>query len=873
MPGFSFTTIEPNQIGQVTKWDVPINDWLGLKFSSGQNDTLGHQFRNRVEDDIYDDKSEASVDVLNRAYGIDDRLKFTEPMSIQRARLINERKRKEIENQAYFESAAHSWFSGKAAAGFGASMVGSLAHPLDLGLAFLPFVGSEKAAAGVAKMGGGQLERMAARGLLTEERLAAIGVPLPRLSGAMIDGAVNQLAMEVPIAFQKHRDMANYDSSDFAFNVLAGGAFAGGVKSIGLAFERAAKAWTSLDPKIKDASLFKALREIFTREPAGFDADVKLDESTIRSQVTERVRASNPFDEAAVRAGYDKIVSDTAEMFGRTLPDLPQHRAIEVARMTANEAAAKFQAAVEAAKGHGRKGSDPSLLSDIDYATALLWRINSGRGEPIIRYESKTAKVGELFEDAGLTYRVSSVKDGQAVAIQTGSERFSQMYSPELEVIAQKEARGIDLSPEERATVEGLIDPETPNAHSDFMQRVAQLEDELEIPKLMDEQRRINLEEYVAQKRAEYDARVKDVADAETRKATENIRKQARSSLTPEEIHKYTVKAPADDAAIKLVEDEADELIKAVLDSVDSVEDRARLEAEINSELERHGFKTEKKVEQGGTASETGANGKQPWEMTREESVTRNKRIIEGNGQVFTKDSEHLTRENHREIVRDSLREGKPVPPEVLADYPDLAPNNADRLTRIVEAEAKRVKSEARADELIEEADAGGKTVVSIVDEFIQVFPTLPKETQEQLRLQLAGQTGFWDGSIDGKIIAELVPGAKINHPSQLASPKEITDSFGKEVGAVAVKLQRQEIVESFTPKVMEQYLRDSIQVNDLSQLSGYDRGAVSLLLASIESARKSAPKVASAKPHEVGVSAEKAIDAMIPCVTAKAKL
>ena len=536
MPGFSFTTIEPNQIGRVTKWDVPINDWLGLKFGSGQNDTLGHQFRNRVEDDIYDDKTEASVALLNRVWGIDDRLKFTEPMSAQRAALIHDRKRKEIESQSYFESASHSWFSGKAAAGFGAAMVGSLSHPLDLGLSFLPFVGSEKAVAGVAKMGGGQLERMMARGLITEERLAAMGVPLPRLSGAMIDGAVNQLAMEVPIAFQKNRDMANYDSSDFAFNVLAGGAFAGGVKSISLAFERAAKAWTSLDPKIRDAAPLKALREIFTREPAGFDADVKLDEATIRAQVTERVRAENPFDEAAVRAGYEGAKADI------------------------------------------------------------------GSGEPIIRYESKTAKVGEIFEDAGLTYRVSSVKDGQVVAIQTGSERFSQMYSPELEVLAQKEARGIDLSPEERATVEGLIDPETPNAHSDYQQRVAQIEDELEIPKLMDEQRRLNLEEYVAQKRAEYDARVKDVADAETKKATENIRKQAKSPLTPEEVQKYTVKAPADDAAIKLVEDEADELIKSVLDSVDSVEDRARLEAEINAELERHGFKTEKKVEQGGTS-------------------------------------------------------------------------------------------------------------------------------------------------------------------------------------------------------------------------------------------------------------------------------
>jgi hypothetical protein len=330
------------------------------------------------------------------------------------------------------------------------------------------------------------------------------------------------------------------------------------------------------------------------------------------------------------------------------------------------------------------------------------------------------------------------------------------MYSPELEVIAQKEARGIDLSPEERATVEGLIDPETPNAHPDFMQRVAQIEDEFEIPKLMDEQRRINLEEYVAQKRAEYELRVKDVADAETKKATENIRKQAKSSLTPEEIHKYTVKAPADDAAIKLVEDEADELIKTVLDSVDSVEDRARLEAEINAELERHGFKAEKKVKK--------AN------PTKKDSPSSADRMS-----VNPKTDELLGTNNRGEPIYWS--------PEADTHY-------------------------------------------AVSDGRIRTGPWtegLPDSALSRLEDLLSGKPAKVVDS-EAEVIADQL------------------SSIGDDTDMITAAL---ELPDEMSKRVMQVIReRNNAKIKELN-----------------------------AKPPEVGVSAEKAIDAMIPCVTAKAKL
>jgi len=76
--------------------------------------------------------------------------------------------------------------------------------------------------------------------------------------------------------------------------------------------------------------------------------------------------------------------------------------------------------------------------------------------------------------------------------------------------------------------------------------------------------------------------------------------------------------------------------------------------------------------------------GKEPWEMTREgywdwtrtnnSSYKRNKKEIEGNPQYLESAKKYTLDDLHRGHVKQALSEGKPVPPEVLAEYPDLAP-------------------------------------------------------------------------------------------------------------------------------------------------------------------------------------------------------
>lgn len=72
---------------------------------------------------------------------------------------------------------------------------------------------------------------------------------------------------------------------------------------------------------------------------------------------------------------------------------------------------------------------------------------------------------------------------------------------------------------------------------------------------------------------------------------------------------------------------------------------------------------------------------KEPWEMTREEYAR--KQVPAGSDKTSPEWQTEVraraqARDEHRESVRNVLREGKPVPPEVLADYPDLSPPKSD---------------------------------------------------------------------------------------------------------------------------------------------------------------------------------------------------
>lgn len=122
-----------------------------------------------------------------------------------------------------------------------------------------------------------------------------------------------------------------------------------------------------------------------------------------------------------------------------------------------------------------------------------------------------------------------------------------------------------------------------------------------------------------------------------------------------------------------------------------------------------------------GTEDQTEPEYQDPWKMTREEYAKeqRRKSLEEWQkhfaaypGETLGRASEKAERDNesgrnekrdysHRNLVRHALEEGRPVPPEVLADYPDLATEHGVALPpRQPTADAPGTESYTEPDEV-----------------------------------------------------------------------------------------------------------------------------------------------------------------------------
>jgi len=73
---------------------------------------------------------------------------------------------------------------------------------------------------------------------------------------------------------------------------------------------------------------------------------------------------------------------------------------------------------------------------------------------------------------------------------------------------------------------------------------------------------------------------------------------------------------------------------------------------------------------------------KKPWQMTRTEYLgavaakqwtPKNKPRLQLEGEALQDELRHVYYEGHKQIIQRALSEGKPVPSEVLKDYPELA--------------------------------------------------------------------------------------------------------------------------------------------------------------------------------------------------------
>lgn len=115
-------------------------------------------------------------------------------------------------------------------------------------------------------------------------------------------------------------------------------------------------------------------------------------------------------------------------------------------------------------------------------------------------------------------------------------------------------------------------------------------------------------------------------------------------------------------------------------------------------------------------APETGE--KEPWEMTREEfrkfRKERHDRLYEKKRYPYPysekTDWEITDAVEHRKAVRQAITEGRPVPPEVLADYPDLKPASE------ISSTASEISPRSPKDKFISDLTNKGAARVGLVD-------------------------------------------------------------------------------------------------------------------------------------------------------------
>lgn len=315
---FAFSQVEPNLLGTVRQWDIPINTWMGLKFSAAQEFTGGEALERMVEDANAQGPL-LPPETLNMQYSIpgDNGLVFKEPISEGRAQLMHQRKRRELERLAYFEAASHSWLSMKAAAGLGASVVGSVWHPVDMAASFIPLFGQAKRAEALAAVGASAFRQRLARGLIaTEEGLARARIPFPRLTASALEGAAGNAIVEVPVFFQAAKDQAIYGFEDSLLNIAAGGAFAGTVRALGIGLRRGMELYLGLDERVREVVENKSKHDFLNDQPISVDKIVNIDEAAIRQSSGVRFDVERATAEAEAKVAATEAPAQGAEQSG-----------------------------------------------------------------------------------------------------------------------------------------------------------------------------------------------------------------------------------------------------------------------------------------------------------------------------------------------------------------------------------------------------------------------------------------------------------------------------------------------------------------------------------------------------------------------------
>lgn len=289
-------------------------------------------------------------DEANELYGMEG-LSFEGQIHEGQAKLMRKRKEHELRFDAIYQQGAKG--AGRFALGMGASMVASLANPLDMAVGFVPVVGAPGRAAEVGRVAStgirGAVGRAVARGgIIPAEAIAKLPVigRYPGTAAAIVEGTVGQAIAEIPVALANFQDQSNYTGLDAAVNIAGAGALSGGLRA---ALSGAARVLSRMtDEGHIKAQNMADVQLIESRNPINVRSVVETDPGTLayRAEVEERLSWRNSPEGRASREqdvlrAVDEEVSKQRGEIARSLKERHVNEADLVALAEAELTAAK----------------------------------------------------------------------------------------------------------------------------------------------------------------------------------------------------------------------------------------------------------------------------------------------------------------------------------------------------------------------------------------------------------------------------------------------------------------------------------------------------------------------------------------------------
>lgn len=311
---YAFPDIAPHTAGQVYNIPVPMSRYLEASYDEGVHYTVLGAL-NRMSEMSYaeaDDSPIIDAKQANERFAVGN-LKFDQPVRESVARIMNRRKRDEMDREFFLTNGASKT---RFLPGMAASMIGGMMNPVDLGLMFVPFVGTEEAALKAVD----PIGRAMARGLITRETLQNMFPKAPALTASTIDaafqrawlptrpeilesivnGVAGQTLFEIPNVIAARQDQSNYGLGQAATNIVLGGAAAAALHT---ALHSAGTLFSKLTPGTREQMMSLAFNQHMRDEVIKVHDYVKLDEEAIWAKVK--------FDEDAARSrAYDSIDMD-----------------------------------------------------------------------------------------------------------------------------------------------------------------------------------------------------------------------------------------------------------------------------------------------------------------------------------------------------------------------------------------------------------------------------------------------------------------------------------------------------------------------------------------------------------------------------------